>query len=170
VIAEVYPRMWKGLFPVHGLTPDQQDAYSVAAWMRREDEAGHLAGHFAPTLCDEDRVLAEIEGWILGLGGEDPKRNQRRERRGENRGERSRSEEAHCAECHIRCDPTGLAWIDDTGVTVAEVARKSTEVDQDATALGDALPNLSRGQIHAALAYYYDQVDMIADEITDRRA
>ena len=79
VIAEVYPRLWKGLFPVPGLTADQQDAYTVAAWMRREDQAGRLDGHFAPALSDEDRALSEIEGWILGLGGEAPKRkpNQR---------------------------------------------------------------------------------------------
>ena len=170
VIAEVYPRMWKGLFPVPGLTPDQQDAYSVAAWMRREDQAGRLDAHFDPTLSDEDRALAEIEGWILGLDGKDPKGDQRRERKGEKRRKRSRPEGAHCAECHIRRDSTGLAWIDDTGVTVAEVANQWTQVDEDATALYDALPTLSRGQIHAALAYYYDQVDLIADELAARRS
>lgn len=170
VIAEVYPRMWKGLFPAPGLTMDQQDAYSVAAWMRREDQADRLDRHFAPTLSGEDRALAQIEGWILGLGGEDPKRNQRRERKDERKRERSRSEEAHCAECHIRRDSKGLAWIDDTGVTVAEVAHQWTQVDEDVTALYDALPTLSRGQVHAALAYYFDQVDLIAEEIAGRRS
>jgi len=169
VIAEVYPRMWKDLFPVPGLTADQQDAYSVAAWMRRGDQAGRLAGHFAPVLSDEDRGLAEIEGWILGLGGEDPKQDQHRERKEGRKRELPRSKEAHCAECHIRRDSTGLAWIDDTGVTVAEVAHQWTQVDEDATALYDALPTLSRGQIHAALAYYYDQVDLIAEQFARDR-
>ncbi len=170
VIAEVYPRLWKGLCPFPDLTEDQQDAFSVAAWMQREDHAGSLPGHFAPALPDEDRALAEIEGWILGLSAEDPRRDQRRERKRDGRRERSRSEEAHCAECHIRRDSTGLAWIDDTGVTVAEVAHQWTQADEDATALYDALPTLSRGQIHAALAYYYDQVDLIAEELAARRS
>ena len=33
-IAEVYPSLWNRGFPREGRTPDQHDAYSVAAWLR----------------------------------------------------------------------------------------------------------------------------------------
>ena len=156
VIAEVYPRLWKGLFPVPGLTGDQQDAYSVAAWMQREDRAGALPRHFEPTLSDEDKELAEIEGWILGLGGEDPKKDQRRKRKNDEKRDRSRSEATHCAECHIRFDSAGVAWVDETNTSVVEVARLWMAVGQNVAALQSLLRELSMGQIHSALAHYED--------------
>lgn len=88
VIAEVYPRLWKGLFPVPGLTGDQQDAFSIAAWMQREDGADALPAHFKPALRDHDREIGEIEGWILGLGGGERGSDQRRKGREDARSDR----------------------------------------------------------------------------------
>ncbi|MCP9447868.1 MAG: hypothetical protein NNA22_09920 [Nitrospira sp.] len=67
VIAEVYPSLWRRDVPPEGRTPDQQDAYVIAAWMRKGDQAGTLTGSFSPTLAAEERAQALIEGWILGV-------------------------------------------------------------------------------------------------------
>jgi len=67
VIAEVYPALWSRTFPNVGRTPDQQDAFATAEWMRRADADGSLEKFFCPELQPEDRKSGEIEGWILGV-------------------------------------------------------------------------------------------------------
>jgi hypothetical protein len=67
VIAEVYPSLWRSAFSPEGRTPDQHDAYCVAAWMRRSDLDGTLAEFLHPHLTPEEREVAHIEGWILGV-------------------------------------------------------------------------------------------------------
>jgi len=67
VVAEVYPRLWSGSFERENRNPDQHDAYSVAAWMRRADLDGSLAGFWRPSLTSAEREIAQIEGWILGI-------------------------------------------------------------------------------------------------------
>lgn len=67
VIAEVYPALWNRTFPSEGRTPDQQDAYSVAQWLRRTDCDGSLERFLCPELEPRERKKAEIEGWILGV-------------------------------------------------------------------------------------------------------
>lgn len=66
VVAEVYPSLWRRSFPPEERTPDQHDAYSVAAWMRNADLDGRLAQFFKPSLTPDERTIADIEGWILG--------------------------------------------------------------------------------------------------------
>jgi hypothetical protein len=66
-IAEVYPRLWSASFAREDRSPDQHDAYAVAAWLRDADRDGRLASCFTPPLAPADRKLAEIEGWILGV-------------------------------------------------------------------------------------------------------
>lgn len=67
-IVEVYPSLWKHQFPSqHHLTSDQQDAYTIAAWLRQADENGKLLEGFEPKLLQEERELAAYEGWILGV-------------------------------------------------------------------------------------------------------
>lgn len=41
--------------------------YSVAAWMRRADLDGTLAGFLDPPLAPAERTMAEVEGWIPGI-------------------------------------------------------------------------------------------------------
>ncbi|MBU1208358.1 MAG: hypothetical protein KKH04_15765 [Proteobacteria bacterium] len=67
MIAEVYPAMWSRSFAREERSGDQHDAYSVAAWMRRSDLDGTLAGFLDPSLTPTERTVAQIEGWILGI-------------------------------------------------------------------------------------------------------
>jgi hypothetical protein len=67
VIAEVYPSLWSRTFPSEGRTPDQQDAFATAEWLRRADCDGSLERFLCPELEPQVRKTAEIEGWILGV-------------------------------------------------------------------------------------------------------
>jgi hypothetical protein len=66
-VAEVYPALWSKSFPQEGRDRHQQDAYSIAAWLRRSDMDGSLTGFFTLDLEKKERKIAEIEGWILGV-------------------------------------------------------------------------------------------------------
>jgi len=48
-------------------TPDQHDAWSVAAWLHSANLDGNLADFFNPSLTPARRPQAKIEGWILGI-------------------------------------------------------------------------------------------------------
>jgi hypothetical protein len=67
VVAEVYPALWSRTFPRAGRTPDQQDAYATAEWLRHADADGSLEKFLCPELEPDERKTAEIEGWILGV-------------------------------------------------------------------------------------------------------
>jgi len=67
VVAEVYPSLWMKRFPRQERDNDQHAAYSVSAWLRRADLNGSLPLFFNPHLNPQERKLAEIEGWILGV-------------------------------------------------------------------------------------------------------
>jgi hypothetical protein len=67
VIVEVYPSLWSRNFTREGRSADQHDAYSVAEWMRRTDLDGSLVTFFQPGLTINEKRVAEIEGWILGI-------------------------------------------------------------------------------------------------------
>jgi hypothetical protein len=66
-VAEVYPALWSRSFPQESRNSHQHDAYSIAAWLRRADLNGSLAGFLEPDLDATERKIAEIEGWILGV-------------------------------------------------------------------------------------------------------
>lgn len=68
VVAEVYPALWKHAYPNEGRTPDQHDAYAVASWLRDADRNGQLGIALRPELDVEERAVAQVEGWILGIG------------------------------------------------------------------------------------------------------
>jgi hypothetical protein len=68
-IAEVYPALWSRGFANEGRTGDQHDAFSIAAWLSRADGDGSLAAFLKPNLSPAERMLAQVEGWILGVPG-----------------------------------------------------------------------------------------------------
>ncbi len=70
VIAEVYPRLWHDRFPRQVRTPDQHDAYCVAAWMAHSDMDKSLMSYLLPNLTANEQTTAQIEGWILGVPGQ----------------------------------------------------------------------------------------------------
>lgn len=66
---------------------------------------------------------------------------------------------------HIRLDDKGVAWIDDTRVKVLEVAIDKIAHGSSPEEMHFQYPHLSLGQIHAALAYYYDHQQDFDTEI-----
>ena len=67
VVAEVYPALWMRRFEREGRDGDEHAAYATAAWLQRADGEGSLKGFFNPPLTPEERGVADIEGWILGV-------------------------------------------------------------------------------------------------------
>lgn len=67
VIAEVYPSILRNRYPKEGRTADQQDAFCVARWLTEMDDRGFLDRYFEPPLTEEERRIADLEGWILGI-------------------------------------------------------------------------------------------------------
>jgi hypothetical protein len=67
-VVEAYPALWTHAYPVNGRSTDQHDAYSLAAWMQDADRNGLLRKYWSPELTAAQRGVAELEGWILGVG------------------------------------------------------------------------------------------------------
>jgi hypothetical protein len=67
IIAEAYPSLWMRRFPRQDRNNDQHAAYSVAAWLRRADLDGSLPRFLDAPIDLEERKVAEVEGWILGV-------------------------------------------------------------------------------------------------------
>ena len=68
VIAEVYPSIFRSRYPKEARTSDEHDVYAVARWLSESASRGILDRYFNPPLTLEERRVAEIEGWILGVG------------------------------------------------------------------------------------------------------
>lgn len=66
-IVEVYPALWSKSFHPEDRDTHQHDAYSITAWLRRADVEGTLGRFLSPCLNDDERSIAEFEGWILGV-------------------------------------------------------------------------------------------------------
>lgn len=67
VIAEVYPSIFSKRYLREDRTVDQQDAYAIARWLFESDGRDILTKYFEPPLTDQERRVAELEGWILGI-------------------------------------------------------------------------------------------------------
>ena len=66
-VVEAYPSLWRGNYTREDRTADQHDAYAASAWMRHADLDGKLAGFLTPELSFDERAVARVEGWILGV-------------------------------------------------------------------------------------------------------
>jgi hypothetical protein len=64
LVAELYPSLFRCRYPSAGRSPDEHDAWSVAACMRKSDHRGTLARYLDPPLTPEERSQATPEGWI----------------------------------------------------------------------------------------------------------
>ncbi|MDT8854926.1 hypothetical protein RNZ50_07820 [Paracoccaceae bacterium Fryx2] len=78
VILEAYPKLWSASFPADGRTPDQHDAYSVAAWLSQAAQDGKLLEAMKPSLTPPEAAVAQVEGWILGVPWEAPEKQKGR--------------------------------------------------------------------------------------------
>jgi len=67
VVVEVCPSLWMKRFPRQERNIDPHAAFSVAAWLGRADLDGILSQFSHPALNPDERKLAEVEGWILGV-------------------------------------------------------------------------------------------------------
>jgi hypothetical protein len=67
-LVEVCPSLWKRAYPTEGRTAHQHDAYSVATWLHQADRDGRLVPALSPALTGNERTVAQVEGWILGVG------------------------------------------------------------------------------------------------------
>lgn len=68
VIAEVFPSIFrKRYLKKENYTPDDHDAMCVAQWLKDMDGRGLLKTYFNPPVTDEERKIAMLEGWILGV-------------------------------------------------------------------------------------------------------
>lgn len=57
---------------------------------------------------------------------------------------------------HIRIDPQGRAWIDDTNVKVIEIVLDHIAYGWSPEEIHYQQPDISLAQIHAALGHYFD--------------
>lgn len=67
MIAEVYSSILRNRYPTQDRTADEHDAYSVARWLKEMCEGGFLGRYLDPPLTEEQRGVAMLEGWILGI-------------------------------------------------------------------------------------------------------
>ena len=67
VVAEVYPALFRRRYPVEDRTTDQHDAYATCRWLQEMDHFNYLPRFFTPPLAPDERAVASIEGWILGV-------------------------------------------------------------------------------------------------------
>lgn len=72
------------------------------------------------------------------------------------------------ATAHIEIDDNGVAWIDDTKVKVIELVIDKIAHGSSPEEMHFQYPHLSLAQIHAALAYYYDNQAALEAEIKRR--
>lgn len=67
VIVEVYPSIFRHRYPSDGRKADEQDAYAVARWLAETVARGALDSYFNPPLTLEERRVAGLEGWMIGI-------------------------------------------------------------------------------------------------------
>ena len=71
---------------------------------------------------------------------------------------------------HITIGPDGVPMVADTRIKVVEIVLDHLPHGSDAQEIHREFPHLSLGQIHGALAYYYDHQDEVDADIVRRCA
>lgn len=66
-VVEVFPSIFRKRYPKYYDTIDEHDAMCVAQWLKDMDSRGLLKTYLNPPLTDEERELAKLEGWIMGV-------------------------------------------------------------------------------------------------------
>ncbi|QDU32701.1 hypothetical protein KS4_07350 [Poriferisphaera corsica] len=66
VILEAYPALYKHKYKTN-LKADARDANAIVKWLQEQDQNQQLATFFSPLLTKEEREIALLEGWILGV-------------------------------------------------------------------------------------------------------
>jgi len=67
VVVEIFPSIFRKRYRRKYKTTDEHDAMCVAQWFKDMDSRGLLNSYFNPPLTDEEREIAKLEGWILGV-------------------------------------------------------------------------------------------------------
>lgn len=67
VICEAYPALYKRRYRRGDMKLDAFDAFAIARWMQDMQQREVLHAYFQPPLNAEERALAALEGWILGV-------------------------------------------------------------------------------------------------------
>ncbi len=67
VVAEIFPSIFRRRYVRRYPTADEHDAMCVAWWLKDMDARGQLSTYLNPPLTDEERGIARLEGWILGV-------------------------------------------------------------------------------------------------------
>ena len=67
VLAEVYPSIFRNRYAKNERNEHEQDAYSIAMWLKDMDNRGVLERYFDPPLKIKEREQVKLEGWILGV-------------------------------------------------------------------------------------------------------
>jgi len=71
---------------------------------------------------------------------------------------------------HIVLDEQGVAWIDDANTKVVELVEEVKAHGWSPEELAYQHPHLTLGQVHSALAYYWDHQEEIEADIQRREA
>ena len=66
---------------------------------------------------------------------------------------------------HIERDERGVTWVRGANVKVIEIVREHLAYGWGADELHEQHPALSLGQIHAALAYFYDHQEEFNEQV-----
>ena len=69
---------------------------------------------------------------------------------------------------HIELDAQGVPWIAGRNIKVVEIVAEHLAYRWDAAQIRSQHPHLTLGEIHSALAYYFDHEQAIKDDL-DRR-
>jgi len=69
---------------------------------------------------------------------------------------------------HIALDEAGAAWIPSANTKVVEIVGKVKAHGWSPEEVAFQLPHLTLGQIHSALAYYWDHVEEIDQDLARR--